>query len=110
MGGRDRGREGGREGWGDRGREGRRFDSLSSRSLRQCGRARHSLSPGVVSGEEDPKLEQLLPSMVVCGTIEFKMDKKSYRMIPLANSEDFLYNMSSLTKAKQVPISPNHSP
>lgn len=40
--------------------------------------------------------------MVVCGAIEFKMDKKSYRMIPLANSEDYLYNMSALTKAKQV--------
>ncbi len=40
--------------------------------------------------------------MVVCGSIEFKMDKKSYRMIPLANSEDYLYNMAALTKAREV--------
>ncbi len=40
--------------------------------------------------------------MVVCGAIEFKMDKKSYRMIPLANSEDYLYNMPALSKAKAV--------
>ncbi len=54
--------------------------------------------------EGAPKIETLLPSMVVCGAIEFKMDKKSYRMIPLANSEDYLYNMPALmiSKAKAV--------
>ena len=77
------------------------------RSLRRCvgGRGK-SLSPsgggGGASEGEEPKLETLLPNMVVCGTIEFKMDKKSYRMIPLANSEDYLYNMAALTKAKEV--------
>ena len=103
--------EGGKEG-GRRKREGIRGKGrissclLFHRSLRQCGRTGHSLSPGGGAGEgggeDDPKLELLLPSMVVRGTIEFKMDKKSYRMIPLANSEDYLYNMAALTKAKQV--------
>ena len=40
--------------------------------------------------------------MEIYGAIEFKMDKKSYRMIPLANSEDYLYNRPSLRRAKQV--------
>ncbi len=48
------------------------------------------------------QVETVLPSMVVCGAIEFKMDKKSYRMIPLANSEDYLYNMPALSKDKAV--------
>ena len=52
--------------------------------------------------DDTNKLESMFPSMVVCGTIEFKMDKKSYRMIPLANSEDYLYNLATLNKAKQV--------
>jgi len=43
-----------------------------------------------------------LPEMEIFGAIEFKMDKKSYRMIPLANSEDYLYNKQSLKKANQV--------
>ena len=69
-----------------------------------CGR-RASLSPGMLCDEEgSSKVETLIPTMVVSGTIEFKMDKKSYRMIPLANSEDFLYNMHALKKAKQVRI------
>lgn len=71
------------------------------RSLRMCGRQSKSQSPGTV-GDEEAKLEVLLPSMTVCGTIEFKMDKKSYRMIPLANSEDYLYNRATLTKARVV--------
>ncbi len=63
---------------------------------------RSSLSPGVQYEEEASKLETMLPAMVVCGAIEFKMDKKSYRMIPLANSEDYLYNAPALKKARLV--------
>lgn len=40
--------------------------------------------------------------MEICGAIEFKMDKKSYRMIPLAKSEDYLYSKQSLKRARQV--------
>ena len=43
--------------------------------------------------------------MEICGAIEFKMDKKSYRMIPLAKSEDYLYSKQSLKRARQVRIS-----
>ena len=68
-----------------------------------CGR-RASLSPGVLCEDDANKLETLLPSMIVCGSIEFKMDKKSYRMIPLANSEDYLYNMAALRKAQEVRV------
>ena len=42
--------------------------------------------------------------MEICGAIEFKMDKKSYRMIPLAKSEDYLYNRQSLKRARQVHV------
>lgn len=56
------------------------------------------------NGEEEEDTTRLLgihlPDMEIVGAIEFKMDKKSYRMIPLANSEDYLYNRQSLTKAK----------
>ena len=56
------------------------------------------------NGEEDEaKLVRIhLPEMEIFGAIEFKMDKKSYRMIPLANSEDYLYNKQSLKKANEV--------
>ena len=42
--------------------------------------------------------------MEIHGAIEFKMDKKSYRMIPLANSEDYLYNKGSLRRAREVHV------
>ncbi len=51
---------------------------------------------------EEEAIHSLLPNMETSGAIEFKMDKKSYRMIPLANSEDYLYNKYSLNKAKEV--------
>ncbi|KAL5469519.1 hypothetical protein EMCRGX_G030782 [Ephydatia muelleri] len=58
------------------------------------------------NGEEEEDTTRLLgihlPDMEIVGAIEFKMDKKSYRMIPLANSEDYLYNRQSLTKAKEM--------
>ena len=65
------------------------------RSLRFC-------SSSSENEEEELKLKALLPNMEICGAIEFKMDKKSYRMIPLAKSEDYLYNRQSLKKARQV--------
>ena len=65
----------------------------SCRSLRKC--------PQAVLGEE----EQRLPNIETNGAIEFKMDKKSYRMIPLANSEDYLYHRHSLERARQVSYS-----
>ena len=60
------------------------------------------------TGEEEEETARLhmlgihLPEMEIVGAIEFKLDKKTYRMIPLANSEDYLYNRQSLTKAKEV--------
>ena len=54
------------------------------------------------SSENEEKLKALLPNMEICGAIEFKMDKKSYRMIPLAKSEDYLYSKQSLKRARQV--------
>ena len=73
------------------------YPSLLShhRSLRFC-------SSSSESEEEELKLKALLPNMEICGAIEFKMDKKSYRMIPLAKSEDYLYNRQSLKKARMV--------
>ena len=71
---------------------------LSSRSRRNCPK------PLAVNGEEEEAkmLHANLPLMEIHGAIEFKMDKKSYRMIPLANSEDYLYNKGTLKRAKQV--------
>ena len=36
------------------------------------------------------------------GDIEFKLDERTYRMIPLANSEDYMYRRNSLSRASQV--------
>ena len=36
------------------------------------------------------------------GELEFKMDERTYRMIPLANSGDYLYKRNSLNAAKLV--------
>ena len=69
--------------------------SVNPRSLRCC-------PSGGENEEEELKLKALLPNMEICGAIEFKMDKKSYRMIPLAKSEDYLYNRQSLKRARQV--------
>lgn len=59
-----------------------------------------------MGGEEDEaKLVRLhLPQMEIIGAIEFKMDKRSYRMIPLANSEDYLYNRGALRRAQEVGV------
>ncbi len=56
--------------------------------------------PPLVTEEE--VILSILPNMETSGTIEFKMDKKSYRMVPLANSEDYLYNKNSLDRARKV--------
>ena len=56
------------------------------------------------SEEEELKMKGSLPDMEVSGAIEFKMDKKSYRMIPLAKSEDYLYNKQSLRRAREVSV------
>ncbi len=53
--------------------------------------------------EDETNLIRLhLPEMEIIGAIEFKMDKKSYRMIPLANSEDYLYNRGALRRGREV--------
>ena len=44
----------------------------------------------------------LLQEFDIHGAIEFKMDDRTYRMIPLANSEDYMYRKGTLSKAKQV--------
>ena len=77
-------------------------------SLLPC-RSNRRLWPGSSeNGEDEEDTTRLLgihlPDMEIVGAIEFKMDKKSYRMIPLANSEDYLYNRQSLTKAKEVGV------
>ncbi|XP_064388294.1 paired amphipathic helix protein Sin3a-like isoform X2 [Halichondria panicea] len=64
------------------------------RSLRKC-----SMPPLVT---EEEVILSILPNMETSGAIEFKMDKKSYRMVPLANSEDYLYNKNSLDRAREV--------
>ena len=56
--------------------------------------------PPLVTEEE--VILSILPNMETSGAIEFKMDKKSYRMVPLANSEDYLYNKNSLDRAREV--------
>ena len=43
-----------------------------------------------------------LPKMEIHGSIQFKLDKNAYRMIPLANSEDYLYNRGSLQRQREV--------
>ena len=43
-----------------------------------------------------------LPKMEIHGSIQFKLDKNAYRMIPLANSEDYLYNRGSLRRQREV--------
>ena len=43
-----------------------------------------------------------LPLMEIHGSIQFKLDKNAYRMIPLANSEDYLYNRGSLQRQREV--------
>ena len=40
--------------------------------------------------------------MEIHGSIQFKLDKNAYRMIPLANSEDYLYNRGSLQRQREV--------
>ena len=50
-------------------------------------------------------INQAFFNLVIHGGIEFKMDKNSYRMVPLANSEDYMYRIGSLQKAKEVIIS-----
>ena len=47
---------------------------------------------------------QLMLEFDTHGAIEFKMDERTYRMIPLANSEDYMYRKHSLLKAKQVSL------
>lgn len=45
---------------------------------------------------------QFMKEFDIHGAIEFKMDERTYRMIPLANSEDYMYRKNSLIKAKEV--------
>ena len=53
--------------------------------------------------EDEAKLIHTnLPLMEIHGSIQFKLDKNAYRMIPLANSEDFLYNRGSLQRQREV--------
>ena len=65
-------------------------------------RRTRAVGPSLGEEEEAKLVRQLLPEMMIVGAIEFKMDKKSYRMIPLANSEDYLYNKLALNKAREV--------
>ena len=52
----------------------------------------------------DKDIDSLLMQFDTHGQIEFKMDERTYRMIPLANSEDYLYRRNSLRRAKVVSL------
>ena len=43
------------------------------------------------------------------GQIEFKMDERTYRMIPLANSEDYLYTRFAVTSVQLLQFTKWHS-
>jgi hypothetical protein len=48
------------------------------------------------------EIDQLMLQFDTHGAIEFKLDERTYRMIPLANSEDYMYKRNSLARASQV--------
>ena len=52
--------------------------------------------------DEAKMIHANLPMMEIHGYIQFKMDKNAYRMIPLANSEDYLYNRGLLQRLREV--------
>ena len=52
--------------------------------------------------KNDKEIDSLLMQFDTHGEIEFKMDERTYRMIPLANSEDYLYRRKSLKRAREV--------
>ena len=58
------------------------------------------------SSEDNEKTEKDIDSLLMKfdthGELEFKMDERTYRMIPLANSGDYLYKRDSLTRARLV--------
>jgi paired amphipathic helix protein Sin3a len=54
------------------------------------------------ASHKPPCPRQALTNVTVQGKIEFKFDKNSYRMVPLANSEDFMYRTGSMHKARQL--------
>ena len=47
-------------------------------------------------------LEEVMTSYDAHGAIEFKLDDRSFRMIPLANSGDYMYRRGTLSRARQV--------
>lgn len=49
-----------------------------------------------------PQVDQLMHQFDTHGDIEFKLDERTFRMIPLANSEDYMYKRNSLTRAAKV--------
>ena len=52
--------------------------------------------------QNSTEVDQLMLQFDTHGAIEFKMDERSYRMIPLANSEDYMYKRKSLKRAREV--------
>jgi paired amphipathic helix protein Sin3a len=52
--------------------------------------------------DEAKMIHANLPMMEIHGYIQFKMDKNAYRMIPLANSEDYLYNRGLLQRLRET--------
>ena len=64
-------------------------------------------SPSPVGSEGAEKVDKedmdsLLTQFDTHGELEFKMDERTYRMIPLANSGDYLYKRESLNRARTV--------
>ena len=60
-------------------------------------------SPSSEDNEKTEKdIDTLLMQFDTHGELEFKMDERTYRMIPLANSGDYLYKRDSLATASRV--------
>ena len=59
-------------------------------------------TPTIGHEDEAKMIHSNLPMMEIHGYIQFKLDKNAYRMIPLANSEDYLYNRGMLLRLRQV--------
>ena len=62
------------------------------------------LAPPSVQEDQAKMIHASLPSLEIHGSIQFKLDKNAYRMIPLANSEDYLYNRGTLKRQREVRV------
>ena len=52
--------------------------------------------------DEAKMIHANLPLMEIHGSIQFKLDTNAYRMIPMANCEDYLYNRGLLQRTREV--------